>query len=76
MLDGILRAYIRQTHKKLTWKQVQGQIENAIKVLPIEVVEVRLMLVQPTAEVESRKRYESVRKFLEIYNNPVVVTTT
>jgi hypothetical protein len=75
-LDGLLRAYIRQTHKHLIWKQVQREIENALKLLPIEAVKLLLMLIEPTAEIESRKRWNTVSIFLEKQNLPVTAVTS
>jgi hypothetical protein len=69
-LDGLLRAYIRQTYKHLTWEQVQTEIENAVKLLPIEAIKSLLMLIEPTAEMESRKRWDTVSAFLE--NRPII----
>jgi hypothetical protein len=75
-LDGLLRAYIRQTHKRLIWKQVQREIENALKLLPIEAVKLLLMLIEPTAEIESRKRWNTVSIFLKKQNLPVTAVTS
>lgn len=69
-LDGLLRGYIRQTHKRLTWERLQREVENGCKLLHVETVKLLLVLIEPTAEIESRKRWDTVSAFLE--NRPII----
>jgi len=63
-LDGILRTYIRQLHKRIGLANVRAAIKEASNNLSVEEIAAVVMQIAPTGYPQSKERFDEICNLL------------